>query len=221
MDYVNGGWSYCQMNMGRISRAATIISCAWILNGCSTMDGGLDQKKIKEMPVESVLSSSDKAAASGDNEKALALLDAGAKAYPTSPQPWLKKAQMYFKAANYPSAILAAEETIQRDPASEEAKSIALVSSLRIAVKYVSDLRALNDLKGDARPDAEQLARKLRDTLNATVLVPTTKEVVAEPEPKPAPPRYRRPPAQRAATPTVATPEPPPSGSSNPFGSLK
>jgi len=213
------------MKMERISLAAAIVSCVWMLSGCTTMDGGLDQKTIKEMPVESVLSSSDKAAASGDNEKALALLDAGAKAYPTSPQPWLKKAQMYFKAANYPSAILAAEETIQRDPASEEAKSIALVSSLRIAVKYVSDLRALNDLKGDVRPDAEQLARKLRDTLNATVLVPTGKDVVAEPEPKPAPPRYRRPPVQRPVpampTATAPAPEPPPSGSSNPFGSLK
>jgi len=194
-----------------------------MLAACSTMDGGLDQKKIKEMPVESVMSSSDKAIAAGDNEKALALLDAGAKAYPTSPQPWLKKAQLYFKASNYPSAILAAEETIQRDPANEEAKAIALVSSLRIAVKYVSDLRALNDVKGDVRPDAEQLARKLRDTLNATVLVPTgTKEAAAEPEPRPAPIRYRRPPpTPRLATPAAPAVEPPPSGSSNPFGSLK
>jgi tetratricopeptide (TPR) repeat protein len=193
-----------------------------MLAACSTMDGGLDQKKIKEMPVESVMSSSDKAIAAGDNEKALALLDAGAKAYPTSPQPWLKKAQMYFKAANYPSAILAAEEAIQRDPVNEEAKAIALVSSLRIAVKYVSDLRALNDLKGDVRPDAEQLARKLRDTLNATVLVPTgTKEAAAEPEPKSAPIRYRRPPAPRPATLAAPAVEPPPAGSSNPFGSLK
>ena len=170
------------------------------------------------MPVESVVSSSDKAAAAGDNERALALLDAGAKAYPTSPQPWLKKAQLYFKAANYPSAILAAEEAIQREPANEEAKAIALVSSLRIAVKYVSDLRALNDLKGDARPDAEQLARKLRDTLNATVLVPTgSKEVAADSEPKPMPIRNRRP----SPRPAISSSAEAPAGSSNPFGSLK
>ena len=200
----------------------TIAVLGSMLAACSTMDGGLDQKKIKEMPVESVMSSSDKAIAAGDNEKALALLDAGAKAYPTSPQPWLKKAQLYFKASNYPSAILAAEETIQRDPANEEAKAIALVSSLRIAVKYVSDLRALNDVKGDVRPDAEQLARKLRDTLNATVLVPTgTKEAAADPESKPAAIRYRRAPPPRPAIPAVPAAEPPPSGSSNPFGSLK
>jgi len=177
----------------------------------------MDQKKVKEMPVESVVSSADKAAAAGDNERALALLDAGAKAYPTSPQPWLKKAQLYFKAANYPSAILAAEEAIQREPANEEAKAIALVSSLRIAVKYVSDLRALNDLKGDIRPDAEQLARRLRDTLNATVLVPTgSREMAADADARPL--VRRKPPPARPSAPVVEAPS---SGSSNPFGSLK
>jgi outer membrane protein assembly factor BamD (BamD/ComL family) len=210
------------MNMHHPFVIVAMVVSGSMLTACSTMDGGLDQKRIKEMPVESVMSSSDKAIAAGDNEKALALLDAGAKAYPTSPQPWLKKAQLYFKAANYPSAILAAEEAIQRDPANEEAKAIALVSSLRIAVKYVSDLRALNDLKGDVRPDAEQLARKLRDTLNATVLVPTaTKDAAADPEPKPAPVRYKRPPLQRPAITAAPAAEPPPSSSSNPFGSLK
>jgi len=197
---------------------ATLLACLSLATGCSTVDGSVDQKRVKEMPVESVVSSSDKAAAAGDNERALALLDAGAKAYPTSPQPWLKKAQLYFKAANYPSAILAAEEAIQREPANEEAKAIALVSSLRIAVKYVSDLRALNDLKGDARPDAEQLARKLRDTLNATVLVPTgSKEVAADSEPKPMPIRNRRP----SPRPAISSSAEAPAGSSNPFGSLK
>lgn len=212
------------MRMNHALVIAMLIACGSLLTACSTMDGGLDQKKVKEMPVESVLSSADKAAAAGDNERALALLDAGAKAYPTSPQPWLKKAQMYFKAANYPSAILAAEEAIQRDPVNEEAKSVALVSSLRIAVKYVSDLRALNDVKGDVKPDAEQLARKLRDTLNATVLVPTGgNAVAAEPEPtrsRVAPTHQRRLTTHRPAV-EARAPELPSAGSSNPFSSLK
>ena len=205
----------------RFVLAPVIASAIVTAIGCSTVDGGVDQKRVKEMPVEAVISSSDKAAASGDNEKAIALLDAGAKAYPTSAQPWLKKAQIYFKAANYPSAILAAEEAIQREPANEEAKAIALVSSLRIAVKYVSDLRALNDLKGDVRPDAEQLARRLRDTLNATVLVPTVaKDSTPEVDAKPVRPPVKRPPPSRPAT-SPAPAESPSSGSSNPFGSLK
>lgn len=211
----------------RISHALVIAvtaGCGMMLTACSTTDAGLDQRKVKEMPIESVVASADRSAAAGDNEKALALLDAGAKAYPTSPQPWLKKAQLYFKAANYPSAILAAEEAIQRDPVNEEAKAVALVSSLRIAVKYVSDLRALNDVKGDARPDAEQLARRLRDTLNATVLVPTAGEPVAvEPEAKaskPAPISHRRLTTHRSV-PAVPAADPPTSESSNPFSSLK
>jgi tetratricopeptide (TPR) repeat protein len=205
------------------------VACTLALSACATMDSELDQKKVKEMPVESVLSSADKAAAAGDNERAIALLDAGAKAYPASPLPWLKKAQLYFKAANYPSSILAAEEAIQRDPANEAAKSIALVSSLRIAVKYVSDLRALNDVKGDVKPDAEQLARRLRDTLNATVLVPTaspTANVAAEPAPKPVRPAaasYRHAPAHRPAPAAVpaSVPVAAPSEPSDPFSSLK
>ena len=204
---------------------AAMIGCA-ALGACSSMDSGLDQKKVKEMPVESVLTSADKAAAAGDNERALALLDAGAKAYPASPQPWLKKAQLYFKAANYPSAILAAEETIQRDPVNEEAKSIALVSSLRIAVKYVSDLRGLNDVKGEAKPDAEQLARRLRDTLNATVLVPATPDAevaASDPKPaiKPAAPVRRHALIHHPPAVTASVPDPQAAEPLNPFSSLK
>jgi hypothetical protein len=208
----------------RISHALVIamtIGCGSMLTACSTM--GSDSA-VKGMPVESIVASADKAATAGDHEKALALLDAGAKAYPAAPQPWLKKAQMYFKAENYPSAILAAEEAIQRDPANEEAKSVALVSSLRIAVKYVSDLRALNDVKGDIKPDAEQLARRLRDTLNATVLVPTGPDAVAaqaEPRPsRPAPTYHRHAATHRAAPAPAPAPQSPPE-SSNPFSSLQ
>lgn len=216
------------MNLLHLRFLAVVVPVLALAGGCSSV-GGVDQSRIKDMPIEAVIGSSDRAAASGDNEKALALLDAGAKAYPAAPQPWLKKAQIYFKAGNYPSAILAAEEAIQRDPLNEEAKSVALVSSLRIAVKYVSDLRALNDLKGDARPDAEQLARKLRDTLNATVLVPTgsaAREVATEADGRYAQPRYRRPaPAVQPVVPKAPPPatqvDSPASGSKNPFGSLK
>lgn len=218
------------MNLSCPLFVAVILSVIGVC-GCSSVGGG-DQNKIRDMPIEAVVGSSDRAVASGDNEKALALLDSGAKAYPTSPLPWLKKAQIYFNAGNYPSAILAAEEAIQREPRNEEAKSIALVSSLRIAVKYVSDLRALNDLKGDVRPDAEQLARKLRDTLNATVLVPTApgaRQISADSDARSQAPRYRRPaassttaaPATRASSPMPVQEDAPASGSGNPFGSLK
>lgn len=196
-----------------------------LLGGCATTDGGIDPNKIKEMPVEAVINSAEQAAAAGNNERALALLDAAAKAYPASAQPWLKKARLYFNASNYPSAILAAEETLQRDAFSDEAKSIALVSSLRIAVNYVTDLRILNGLKGDVRPDAETLATRLRDTLNSSVLVPPPaagRHGAGAGSIKPAPRRLpKRAAVGQAPAPAKATTPPPPSGSSNPFGSLK
>lgn len=172
-------------------------------------------EQIRSTPVESLVSSADQSMVAGDQEKALSLLDATSKAHPTSSKPWLKKARIYFDAGNYPSAILAAEEALQRDPASDEAGSIALVSSLRIAVKYVSDLRAQAGLTGDARPDGERLAAKLRETLNESVLIPPDKQQ-----------RPTRPASQAlrpAARPNRVSPPPesPPSGSPNPFSSLK
>ena len=123
--------------------------------------------------MEAVLQSVEGIAASGEKERAMALLDAAAKANPADARPWLKSAQMQFDVANYPSAILAAEEAFKRDPSNAEAKSLALVSSLRVAVKYVSDLRTNEKLQGGARSDAEQLAQSLRETLGAQVLVPS------------------------------------------------
>jgi tetratricopeptide (TPR) repeat protein len=144
-----------------------------VVTGCATTSGGGDAARVKDMPMEAVLQSVDGVTTAVDKEKALALLEAAAKANPADARPWLKSAQMQFDAANYPSAILAAEEAYKRDPSNAEAKSLALVSSLRVAVKYVSDLRANEKLQGGARSDAEQLAQSLRETLGAQVLVPS------------------------------------------------
>lgn len=195
----------------RISFVLSVLSFS-ILSGCASKGGDIEQ--LRSTPVESIISSSDQALASGDRERALSLLDTASKAHPTSPQPWVKRARIYFEAENYPSAILAAEEALQRDSANDEAGAIALVSSLRIAVKYVSDLRVQAGLTGDARPDGERLAAKLRETLKEPVLVPVE---------KPRPTKSISP-APKSA-PRTSSPRPKPSGSesgsANPFNSLK
>lgn len=192
--------------------AVSFASTLLLLTGCSTT--GKEVASPRTIPVESMISSAESAMAAGDRQNALSLLDAANKAHPTSPQPWLKKARIFFDAGNYPSAILAAEEALQRDSINAEAGSIALVSSLRIAVKYVSDLRVQAELTGDARPDGERLAAMLRETLNEPVLIPADNR-----QPPPIAPRSARP-AQKAR---YASPKPLPSesGSSNPFSSLK
>lgn len=197
--------------------------CAWcrviyfafailLLAGCSTT--GTDVASLQSVPVESIVSNADKALAAGDQEGALSLLNAATKAHPTSPQPWLKKARLFFDAGNYPSAILAAEEALQRDSSNDEAGSIALVSSLRIAVKYVSDLRIQAGLTGNARPDGERLAAKLRETLKEPVLVPPGNQRSLRPRPKPVRPPLK--PNDASPQPLSSKPE-----GSNPFSSLK
>jgi hypothetical protein len=202
--------------MTSLLRAALIGVTVSALVGCATMPSGLDPAQVKDLPLETVMQGVESVAAGGDKQKALALLEAATKANPTASKPWLKMAQMHFEAGNYPAAVVAAEEASKREPGSTEAKSIALVSSLRVAVKYVSDMRVGEKLQGGVRSDAEHLAHKLRETLGEQVLVPT---------PKAEPPEPRRR-ASRSARPRATAPAPPPStepksGSANPFGSLK
>lgn len=211
--------------MTSLLRAAVVGITVSTLVGCTTMPSGLDPAQVKDLPLETVMQGVESVAAGGDKQKALALLEAAAKANPTASKPWLKMAQMHFEAGNYPAAVVAAEEAIKREPGSTEAKSIALVSSLRVAVKYVSDMRAGEKLQGGVRSDAEHLARTLRETLGEQVLIPPPKA-----EPPPEPRRRTNHNTRRRTTAPVpapaAAPAPrpgtePKSGSANPFGSLK
>lgn len=210
--------------MTSLLRAALVGITVSTLVGCTTMPSGLDPAQVKDLPLETVMQGVESVAAGGDKQKALALLEAAAKANPTASKPWLKMAQMHFEAGNYPAAVVAAEEASKREPGSTEAKSIALVSSLRVAVKYVSDMRVGEKLQGGVRSDAEHLARTLRETLGEQVLVPAPK---AEPtEPRRRTSRTARPRATAPSAPPTAAPAARPStesksGSANPFGSLK
>lgn len=200
-------------------RAALVGIAVSALAGCTTMPSGLDPAQVKDLPLETVMQGVESVAAGGDKQKALALLEAAAKANPTASKPWLKMAQMHFEAGNYPAAVVAAEEASKREPGSTEAKSIALVSSLRVAVKYVSDMRVGEKLQGGVRSDAEHLARTLRETLGEQVLVPAPK--TEPPEPRRRASRTTRPRAAAPAAPAARPSTESKSGSTNPFGSLK
>ncbi|MEC5386384.1 tetratricopeptide repeat protein [Uliginosibacterium sp. H3] len=168
----------------------------------------------------------------GQKEKGLAVLSAAARANPASADPWVKTAQTQFDAENYPAAIVAADEAQKRDPARKETKAIAVVASLRVAVRALTDMREDSALRGNTRSEAEKLARMLRETLGQDVLVPI---------PQPEEPRaaVKRPPATTPApaTPTqssrssrkvepapakpAATPPASAGGDANPFSVLK
>ncbi|MEN3069622.1 tetratricopeptide repeat protein [Uliginosibacterium sediminicola] len=121
---------------------------------------------------ETLYHDATKALADGNQDKAIQLLDESTRADPTYAEPWVKMAQIYFDAANYPMAIKAADEATKRDPARRETKAIAVVASLRVAIQALGEMREDSGLRGNTREEAEKLARTLRETLSIDQILP-------------------------------------------------
>ncbi len=142
-----------------------------VLSGCATTT-----KPLSDMDFAKAMESSEKQVTGLIGEKksneAVAMLSKLASENPTRKAPWARLAKLYFDAANYGEAIVAADEVLQRDPADRVAKSIRAVSGLRVATQSLDDLRNDEDMKGSARADAVNLAKVLRETLGEEVLVP-------------------------------------------------
>jgi hypothetical protein len=72
---------------------------------------------------------------------------------------------------------VAAQEALQRDQTDRQAKSVLAVSGLRIATQSLGELRQDSALAGDAKSDAQALAKQLRDTLGEDALFPPEQQV--------------------------------------------
>lgn len=223
----------------RITNAASAVSvcAALLLSACATTSQLAELDQFKD--VAAVQQRVDELVASGDVQKAQTMLEQTAKVNPTDPAPWVRMAQLQFDRGNYSGTIAAADEAVQRDPANVQAKGLALVASLRIAVRNIQELRGGVALGGDTRGEAERLARTLRETIKEDVLVP----VAPTNEPKkartasrstkstsasaaaPAATAAAASPAVRSSAPatTAATKAPAPAAkaSADPFGALK
>ncbi len=192
-----------------INRLLSCIALVCFLSACATTgnDGG-----AKKVSYEDQLSSLDEQVGrmleTGAHDEAMAALKEFARHNPERKDPWLRAAKIDFERKNYAEAIVAAEEVLQRDASDRTAKSIRVVSGLRIATQSLEDLRDDIELKGGAKADAVTLAKAMRETLGEDVLVPEREKRRAAPRPAPRP---------KAANP----PPPPAAGSGNPFGALK
>jgi tetratricopeptide (TPR) repeat protein len=118
------------------------------------------------------LADADAVAKAGDQDKAISLYQGLAKADPTREEPWSRIAQIQFSQNHYGQAIVAAQEALQRDQTDRTAKSVLAVSGLRIATESLGELRDDASLAGDAKSDAQALAKQLRDTLGESELFP-------------------------------------------------
>lgn len=207
------------------------LCAALLLAACASTPPMADLDQFKD--VATVQQRVDELVASGDVQKAQSMLEGTAKANPTDPAPWVRMAQLQFDRGNYSGAISAADEAVQRDPANIQAKGIALVASLRIAVRNIQELRGGVALGGDARGEAERLARTLRETIKEDVLVPVGP--AAEPKKQRSQARHTAKASSAAApaaaatssattaapAPTAKTSAPAAKGGGDPFGALK
>jgi hypothetical protein len=198
-----------------------LIACVAFLSACGTTNGVTGA--VGQHTLESLTKEADAELAKGQREKGVALLNQAAKENPTSMVPWLKMANVWFEAGNYPSSILAANEVLQRDAGNQEAKSLLVVSGLRVAAGAVTGLRSASSFNSGARIEAENLTNSLRTVLGETVLVPAPAEprsMAAPARTKSAsPPRSNSAPVPKAVK--AAGPGSPEAGGADPFKSLK
>jgi tetratricopeptide (TPR) repeat protein len=184
------------------------------------------------------LADADTVAKGGDQDRAIALYQQLSKSDPTREEPWSRIAQIQFTQGHYGQAIVAAQEALQRDQTDRQAKSVLAVAGLRVATQSLGDLRQDASLAGDAKSDAQALAKQLRDTLGEATLFPP------DPSDKPVVKKKRvirhtakskavdTPDASTSAAPAAATPAAPAApaapakaaqsgGASDPFSALR
>jgi len=209
---------------------ALLLCVAAMATGCATTG-----ETLSGSGGDQLLREAQEALKSGAKIRAQKLFEDASKSNPADKKPWINLAQLHFDDGNYAQAITAGQEVLARDGKDQVARSIVLVSSLRVAAKSLAEMRALNQWTGDARAEAKKVAAILRENLGEEVLVPDINEdnegvkpVKPKPKPKPKPtsppPRSSDSGATRSnATPAQVAPSSAPSGGgrSDPFGSLR
>ncbi len=140
------------------------------LAGCETIPKK-DTPKSAAALGEQIFTEADAAIAAKQDEKAYGMMKAASQSHPVDKRPWVKMAQIRFNAGVYGDAITNAQEALERDPDDTVAHSIVAVSGLRVASKALADLTRKNNLNGDVKSEAQDLARLLRTSLGETNLV--------------------------------------------------
>ncbi|MET0980935.1 MAG: tetratricopeptide repeat protein [Telluria sp.] len=187
-------------------RLMPAMACIAFLSACGSTGQG-SGSVATGATMEASIAAADAAVAAGQPDKAYALLKSASQSFPTDKTPWIRMAQMRFDANNYGEAIVHAHEALERDPDDTLANSIAAVSGLRVSSKALGDLARKNNLNGNVKSEAQDLAKLLRTSLGEEVLVPKP--------PKSIP---RRPTATAAAPSPAKAPR---AAASDPFGALK
>ncbi|WP_341315918.1 tetratricopeptide repeat protein [Paraburkholderia sp. IMGN_8] len=164
-----------------VKLSGVVLACG-VIAGCATQ--GNNAATTPEA-FNKQLADADTVAKGGDQDRAIALYQQLSKSDPTREEPWSRIAQIQFTQGHYGQAIVAAQEALQRDQTDRQAKSVLAVAGLRVATQSLGELRQDASLAGDAKSDAQALAKQLRDTLGEATLFPP------DPNDKPAPKKKR------------------------------
>lgn len=181
------------------------------LAGCETIPKK-DSTKSAAALGEQVFTEADAAIAAKQDDKAYGMMKAASQSHPVDKRPWVKMAQIRFNAGVYGEAITNAQEALERDPDDTVAHSIVAVSGLRVASKALADLTRKNNLNGDVKSEAQDLAKLLRTSIGDPDLFPK------KDAPKPTPSRAK---ATNTASSTPAVSSKPASNDKDPFAGLK
>lgn len=202
--------------------AAAALAAAVFLGGCASAPEPRGPQSADAFAAS--MADAEAIASRKDGEAAVRAYQKIAADNPARGEPWARMAQIHFDEEHYSMAIVAAEETLKRDVANRQARSITAVGGLRLAARSLEDLRTDSALSGDATADAQRLAVLLRETLGQPVLVPAPRPA-SRPRPKAtAVPAVADAPAARsapAAAPVAAPASAPVRSSGNPLDAFK
>ncbi|MDF3082233.1 MULTISPECIES: tetratricopeptide repeat protein [Burkholderia] len=203
--------------------SGVVVACG-VIAGCASQPSAPPTAEV----FNKSLADADAVAKAGDQDKALGLYQQLAKSDPTREEPWSRIAQIQFAQNHYGQAIVAAQEALQRDATDRQAKSVLAVAGLRIATQSLGELRQDASLAGDAKSDAQALAKQLRDTLGESALFPPEQRAQSKKYTGRRPvhrPKAGAAPAADTAASAAPTPTPTPpaaqKGSADPFGALR
>ncbi|WP_313372061.1 tetratricopeptide repeat protein [Achromobacter animicus] len=161
------------------SRLVVIAGVVALMTGCVSV------KPQSDAEYKQSLADAEKTLAQKDADQAVAQFEEIAQRNPSKGEPWSYIAKIRFDQQKYGQAIVAADETLSRDPDDFVAKTVRAVGGLRVAMQSLADVRADALLAGNARPDAVALAEAMRETLGQDVLFPEGRR----PPPRPRQPR--------------------------------
>lgn len=176
-------------------RLVVIAGVVALMAGCASV------KPQSEAEYKQSMAAAEKTLEQKGADQAVAQFEEIAQRNPSKGAPWSYIAKIRFDEQKYGQAIVAADETLNRDPDDFVAKSVRAVGGLRVAMQSLADLRADALLAGNAREDAVALAASMRETLGQDVLFPEGRR----PPPRPRQPRKVDPAQPSSAVPAAGT----------------